>query len=211
MPVFRSGRGQAPPWCEMTQFELVELGTVSRFSFAREAPREKFIVTRGQCLVTARGTELPAGEGAQFDLGEGDDGLQVRATDSSVSLVRMCGHWGEEVGGSGMFLGIKSDDPQDVGDPVWYPKETNFDRHYHDCDEYWIVLEGSGLALSEGRFHELRPGDCLATGMGHHHDLPKVKGVFRGVFFETTLEGRKRRGHLWEHTHGPAEPCWDRV
>ncbi len=32
-----------------------------------------------------------------------------------------------------------------------------------------------------------------------------------GVYFETTLEGHKRLGHLWEHTHGPAEPQPERV
>jgi mannose-6-phosphate isomerase-like protein (cupin superfamily) len=55
------------------------------------------------------------------------------------------------------------------------------------------------------------PGDCLAIGMGHHHDFPLVTLPVRAVYFETTLEGEKRRGHLWEHTHGPAVPWLDRV
>ena len=33
---------------------------------------------------------------------------------------------------------------QNNGDPVTYPKHTAIDRHYHDCDEYWIILEGAG-------------------------------------------------------------------
>ena len=101
--------------------------------------------------------------------------------------------------------------PPTRGDPVSYAKSTNFDRHYHDCDEYWIVWEGSGVAVSEGRSYDVAAGDCIATGMGHHHDFPNVRQPVRGVYFETTLEGEKRLGHLWEHTHGPAAPRLDRV
>jgi hypothetical protein len=46
----------------------------------------------------------------------------------------------------------------------------------------------------------------VATAAGHHHDVAEVAGVMRAAFFETTLLGRKRMGHLWEHSHGPAEP-----
>ncbi len=59
--------------------------------------------------------------------------------------------------------------------------------------------------------YEMKPGDCLATGMGHHHDMTLVHEPVRGVYFETTLEGQKRRGHLWDHTHGLAEPQAERV
>jgi mannose-6-phosphate isomerase-like protein (cupin superfamily) len=94
---------------------------------------------------------------------------------------------------------------------VDYPKTTHFDSHYHDCDEYWILFQGRGIAVSEGKMYEVREGDCVATGMGHHHDLPRVIEPMKAVYFETTLEGQKRRGHLWNHTHGPAEPKRGRV
>lgn len=29
-------------------------------------------------------------------------------------------------------------------------------------------------------------------------------------YFETTMMGEKRRGHLWEHTHGKAQPQAER-
>jgi mannose-6-phosphate isomerase-like protein (cupin superfamily) len=67
------------------------------------------------------------------------------------------------------------------------------------------------VVVSEGKAYEVAPGDCLATGMGHHHDFPRVHEPVKGVYFETTLEGLKRRGHLWNHTHGPAQPRRDRV
>ena len=47
--------------------------------------------------------------------------------------------------------------------------------------------------------------------MGHHHDIKYVGEPLEAVYFETTLMGKKRRGHLWNHTHGTAEPVWDRV
>jgi hypothetical protein len=47
--------------------------------------------------------------------------------------------------------------------------------------------------------------------MGHHHDFPQVREPVWAVYFETTLRGAKRRGHLWEHTHGPARPTVDYV
>jgi mannose-6-phosphate isomerase-like protein (cupin superfamily) len=94
---------------------------------------------------------------------------------------------------------------------VSYRKETNFDSHYHDCDEYWIFFKGRGVAVSEGKHYEVAAGDCVATGMGHHHDFPLVYEPLEAVFFETTLEGQKRRGHLWEHTHGLAQPQAERI
>jgi len=105
---------------------------------------------------------------------------------------------------------VWGDGRQDKGDPVDYPKDTSFDNHYHDCDEYWIVFDGKGIAVSEGESYEVGPGDCIATGMGHHHDFPQVFEPIRAVYFETTIEGKKRRGHLWNHRHGQAEPIMNR-
>ena len=98
-----------------------------------------------------------------------------------------------------------------MGDPVPYPKTTNFDCHYHDCDEYWILFEGSGTAVSEGNSYVVGAGDCVATGMGHHHDFPDVAERVQAVYFETTLAGQQRVGHLWDHTHGRAQPKPERA
>jgi mannose-6-phosphate isomerase-like protein (cupin superfamily) len=210
MPVFRSGE-TPPPWCEMTFFEIVEAPPGEHHHFPRRGEKEKLIVCRGACLVTAAGVELAAEPGGNFNLPPESGDFTLTAGGEPVTIVRMCGRWGDETGGSGIFAVSESANPADRGDPVPYAKTTNFDSHFHDCDEYWIVWEGSGVAVSEGRTYEIGVGDCLATGMGHHHDLPRVHQPARGVYFETTLEGRKRLGHLWEHTHGPAEPHPERV
>ena len=210
MPVFRS-TDRAPRWAEMTGFEIVRLAPGERRSFPRTSPREKVVVGRGRVLFAVGEDEVAAEPGAVL-IRPGEDGRwEVLDTIEPATLVRLCGDWGSATGGVGVFGVQESDTPTDRGDPVSYPKFTNFDSHFHDCDEYWVVYEGRGVAVSEGRHYEVGPGDCVATGRGHHHDFPRVYELVRAVYFETTLEGAKRLGHLWEHAHGRARPDPDRV
>lgn len=211
MPVFQSGPGNAPAWCEMEFFEVVQLPTGGTHDFERVGLREKLIVGKGECRIRYKGVTLDASEKTNLDLSSEDSHFEVLEVRTPTTIIRMCGRWGDEVGGSGLFSASNSDQPQDGGDPVDYPKQTNFDSHYHDCDEYWIIFEGSGVAVSEGRAYNVGTGDCVTTGMGHHHDIPSVDRPINAVYFETTLEGRKRLGHLWDHTHGKAEPQQDRI
>jgi mannose-6-phosphate isomerase-like protein (cupin superfamily) len=211
MPVFREGEGQAPAWCEMTHFEIVHLSAGQFHSFARAGKKEKLIVGQGSCHITIEDISIIAERGANLDLTTESGQFEIIEVLDDTILIRMCGEWGEPLGGSGLFAVAKSDHPQDKGDPVNYPKETNFDCHYHDCDEYWILFKGRGIAVSEGKQYEVGPGDCVATGMGHHHDFPLVSERVEAVFFETTLQGQQRRGHLWDHTHGPAQPQQERI
>lgn len=209
MPVFAS-QDTPPIWCQLRHFDIVRLEPGQSHAFDRRGAKEKLIVGRGRCRVSFGQQTVVAKEGSNLDLTV-DGAFAVDEVEEAAVLIRMAGDWGEELGGSGLFSGVNSASPQDKGDPVDYPKTTNFDCHFHDCDEYWIVFEGEGLAYSEGKPYRIGPGDCLATGMGHHHDLPQVVRPLRAVFFETTLEGAKRRGHLWDHTHGTAQPRPERV
>lgn len=211
MPVFTSGKGKAPSWCELQYFDIAELKKGQTHRYERAGRKEKLIVGKGKCRIGVAGQEVEAGEKANLDLPAGEGFFEVKQVEEDCTLIRMCGDWGEECGGCGVFTAQNSPDPKDKGDPVDYPKYTNFDCHFHDCDEYWILFAGRGLAYSEGKPYLLGPRDCLATGMGHHHDLVRVDEPIRGVFFETTLQGQKRRGHLWDHTHGRAEPHPERV
>jgi mannose-6-phosphate isomerase-like protein (cupin superfamily) len=198
----------------MTYFEILDIRRGERRRLSIEEAKEKWIVVKGACTMTAKDKTLSAGEGGQFDVVREDGELVIECPeDGGAKLVRMCGRWGDDVGGSGLFWVVNSDDPKDFGDPIDYPKKTNFDRHYHDCDEYWILYEGTGIAVSENKQYKVTAGDCVATGKGHHHDFPVVLSdePVKAVFFETTMEGLKRRGHLWNHTHGPAEPDMTRV
>ncbi len=205
MPLIHAGRPM-PEWAELRGYTISYLppGGVTRLDKTGE-PKDVVIVGRG--TVRLGGDSFDDGalihpSSYPSDLVAGPDGATV---------IRMAGLWGDDYGGLGLFGVREVDDPHDPGDPVSYPKRTNFDRHFHDCDEYWIIFEGRGVAVSEGIVYEVGLGDCIATGMGHHHDFPEASEPVRAVFFETTMEGTKRRGHLWEHTHGPAKPQADRV
>ena len=211
MPVFGSGKGQAPAWCELECFDIVRLIPGETHTFERMGRNEKLIVGSGACRVSVGGDVVDAPEGANLDVTTPDGQFDVVAVSQPVTLIRMNGRWGDETGGSGIFTAQTADEPRERGDPVGYPKSTSFDNHYHDCDEYWIVFEGRAVAVSEGKHYEVGPGDCVATGMGHHHDMPIVHEPIRAVFFETTLEGQKRHAHLWDHTHGPADPVPERT
>jgi mannose-6-phosphate isomerase-like protein (cupin superfamily) len=195
----------------MQYFDIVELRPGQKHQYQRQGKKERLIVGRGKCRIAAAGQEMEAQEKAILDLGPQEGAFAVLAVEEDCTLIRLCGDWGQECGGAGLFRMDNSEKPQDKGDPVEYEKTTNFDAHYHDCDEYWIIYEGQCTAVSEGKMYEVGPGDCLATGMGHHHDIPRVAQPVRGAYFETTLEGQKRRGHLWDHTHGRAQPRMERV
>ena len=213
MPVFRSG-DPAPAWGQMSHFDIVRLEPGQEHTFQRREEKEKLIVGQGDCQVLWGKEQHVCTEGANLDLEDGgalQDTFRVKEVQSPTVLVRMCGTWEGEMGGSGIFTGQNSSQPQDKGDRFDYVKTTNFDRHFHDCDEYWIVFAGEGTAYSETKSYRIGVGDCLATGMGHHHDLAQITQPIRAVFFETALEGEKRRGHLWEHTHGPAVPHPEKV
>jgi mannose-6-phosphate isomerase-like protein (cupin superfamily) len=211
MPVFTSGRGRAPSWCQMQYYDIERLDVGDVHTYGRDGAMEKLIVGAGSGLLRVAGREIAVEEGANVDIGPGDDSFAVLVVDVPMVLIRMCGAWGEECGGSGLFRGEHSDQPHDRGDAVDYEKHTNFDSHYHDCDEYWILYEGRARVVTEGRAFEVEAGDCMATGMGFHHDMAQVYQPVRAVYFETTLEGQKRRGHLWDHTHGSAQPRMERV
>lgn len=211
MPVFKSGKGLAPEWCEMAYFDITELAPGDTHSFDRVGKKEKLLVCRGKCRIAFGGQVTDAEPGANLDLTAPDQHFEITGVSEDAVLVRMCGRWGDEVGYSGVFWLPIVENPQENGDPVDYAKNHTLDNHFHDCDEYWIFYEGRGTAVTEGKFFEIGPGDCVATGMGHYHDMGLITDPTVGVFFETTMEGSKRPGHLWAHTHGPAEPKPERI
>jgi mannose-6-phosphate isomerase-like protein (cupin superfamily) len=190
----------APAWCELEHYAIVRLADGGRYVWRARHPANKLVVVEGSCVVS----DSRAERGQSIDLAAGD---HVVETDEAVTFVTLGGRWGDDCGGAGIFGAVESDELGDMGDPVDYPKRTRFDRHYHDCDEYWILVDGRGTASSENVLYDVRPGDCVATRMGDHHDFPLVDEPVLAVFFETTMRGQKRRGHLWEHTHGPAVPA----
>ena len=205
-----------PDWCELRHYDVIKLHAGNSHTFERKEKCEKIIICSGQGRLAYYDKELhflDVGAKANVDIGDEVNSFKLDQIKESLTVVRMCGTWGKEVGGSGLFSmkNVEPDSQQDRGDPVTYEKTTTLDNHFHDCDEYWIAYSGNACVVSEGKEYSLNTGDCLITGMGHHHDIKHVIDPLEAVYFETTLMGEKRRGHLWDHTHGIAEPVLDRV
>jgi len=200
-----------PDWCEMNFYEILTLAVGDHHTFERVGKKEKLIVDRGQCQITWGNRTVAAERGTNLDLIDPDATFSIHDITAETVLLRVAGDWGDVTGGSGVWTIDNDDAPQDKGDPFDYPKTTSFDNHYHDYDEYWIFFSGRGRVVSEGIQYDVQAGDCIATGCGHHHDVAQVFEPIRAAFFETTVEGLGRRGHLWNHTHGVAQPMLDRV
>jgi mannose-6-phosphate isomerase-like protein (cupin superfamily) len=82
---------------------------------------------------------------------------------------------------------------------VFYCKPDEFpsDRHYHDCDEAWIVVSGRARVMSEGKEYIVGVGDIVWTRMGDEHQLIEIlESPYGLVWLENELRGEKREGHL---------------
>jgi len=201
MPLVHDGE-RIPEWSELREYRIIRGAAGVQHRLA-SAGRQKIIVASGLVRVIDEAGEPLAARG-KVELPRAS--APILEFIEAGTAVWMAGTWSDPTGGSGVFRMERSADPHDVGDPVSYAKETTFDAHFHDCDEFWVIVEGRGVAVSEGRHYEIAPGDCVATRMGDHHDLPIAREPVVGVYIETTLGNLKRRGHLWDHTHGPALP-----
>lgn len=209
MTLFRSGE-TPPSWCELTAFYIHTLRVDETAVCQPEDQRERLLVTNGNCQILVDGGSRILKEAQFLDIPAGKPYTVVGKSDGA-QVARLIGRWKDELGGCGVFRVQNSPDWTNKGDRVAYPKRTSVDSHYHDCDEFWILLEGAGEAVVGDKHFPMRSGDCLAIGMGHHHDFPNAAEPIKAVYFETTLEGEKRTGHLWEHTHGPAHPKPERI
>jgi mannose-6-phosphate isomerase-like protein (cupin superfamily) len=199
--------GDSPPaWCELKDFKLLTFEGLSAIELRRRRPRERLIITAASAQISFSGRSQVLSERQFFDLPDGVSEYVITPVRAGANAVLLMGAWGDELGGCGVFTARNEESPSDRGDPVDYEKHTSVDSHYHDCDEYWIGLEGRGEAIVGGRRIPLGAGECVPIRTGHHHDLPNAPEGIRAVFFETTLIGKKRVGHLWEHAHGPATP-----
>lgn len=210
MPIIKEN-GVFPQWCELQSFEIVRPIRDERVHFARKGVKEKLMVAEGGCDVRLGDHSFRSGKGEQFNSVLLEESFEISNAEEGTVIIRLCGSWGEVTGGSGFFEMLATTEPGNSGDPADYPRNTDFDRHYHDCDEYYILYEGDGVVLTENKLYDIVSGDCVAIGKGHHHDLPIVRDAVKAVYFETTMQGLKRSDHLWNHTHGPAEPEQDRL
>jgi mannose-6-phosphate isomerase-like protein (cupin superfamily) len=189
-----------PEWSELDFINIYEINEGEEKFLIQKSPKEKIFLGKGVCDIFIDDSPYRMKRENFFEIEDPGKVIKVKAEDNST-IIHVGGHWSEETGSCGVFQMNNSNNPKNIGDPVDYERTTDFDNHFHDCDEYWIIFKGIGLAVSEGKKYELKTGYVLATKMGNHHDLPNVYEEIHGVWFETSLKGKKRSGHLWSHTH----------
>ncbi|HYY07888.1 MAG TPA: cupin domain-containing protein [Actinomycetota bacterium] len=71
-----------------------------------------------------------------------------------------------------------------------------FDRHYHDCDEYWLVFSGRAVVLVGDRTYTVTAGDIVCTQAGTEHDVVGVIETLEAFWFEGRTPEGGRIGHL---------------
>jgi mannose-6-phosphate isomerase-like protein (cupin superfamily) len=97
--------------------------------------------------------------------------------------------------------------------PKTNPKELNFPKwsettkngintlkagdtvklHFHDANGYWIIIQGRGIATSEGITYELGPGDMLLTKAGDEHSLIVTEEMVAVYYYGAMPAG----GRFW--------------
>jgi mannose-6-phosphate isomerase-like protein (cupin superfamily) len=71
-----------------------------------------------------------------------------------------------------------------------------FDRHYHDCDEYWLVFAGRARVTVGDSPYEVAAGDIVCTPTGTEHDVVGVYETLEAFWFEGRTPPGGRIGHL---------------
>lgn len=200
MPLLKISENNFPDWSEVKRITQLTIEANSSAAVTNSFPQYALFIISGECSIRTNGYEKIFLE--NDSLFSHKKNISIKTTAQKTELVIIEGNWNDEIGGSAVFKMSKNSIPRNIGDQVDYPRTNDFDNHYHDFDEYWIILKGSGLAVSEGVKYKFSGGDIVATRMGDHHDMPEVYEDIHGIYFETSLRGQKRLGHLWNHTHG---------
>ena len=67
--------------------------------------------------------------------------------------------------------------------------------HYHDCNEYWVIISGAGVCTTEGDTYTLGPGDMVLTKKGDEHSLVVTEKMV-ALYFYGPMAADARHGHL---------------
>lgn len=200
MPLLKISENKFPEWSEVKRITQLTVESNDTTKITVSFPKYAMFIISGECCIKVNGYQKLFLENDM--LFSDEELIIIKSMKNKVEIVLIEGNWSDELGSSAVFRMSRFSTPRNVGDPVDYIRTNDFDNHYHDFDEYWIILSGSGIAVSEGIKYKFTAGDIIATRMGDHHDLPEVYEDIHGIYFETSLRGQKRLGHLWNHTHG---------
>ena len=75
-------------------------------------------------------------------------------------------------------------------------KGGEVELHYHNCNEYWVIVEGRGICTTEGDTYEIGPGDMGLTKEGDEHSLVVTEEMTELYFY-----GRLEPGGVVGHLH----------
>jgi len=203
-----------PAWSELKFFEKMCFHQGDTVVLKQDCKKLAFIVLTGACEVDDGGKRTIVKVNEVYKA----DNMEILVKGifmppfffiKNVDILVVAGSW--EDADINPFMVNISDYPSNEsalgkGTPCNYYRNTNFDHHYHDFDEFWIIYEGSGVVQEDNVFYEVKEGDCLATGVGHHHDFPVAHGIVHALAIELCPKENQRQGHLWEQIHGKAVP-----
>src|SRR5215472_2353425 len=116
MPLISERHQVFPAWCELAAFEIVHLPVGARHVFSRREPQERLIVAAGSCRIGMGGRSVDASEGTKVELDPTGGAFVVDDVRTPVTLVRLSGSWGTELGGWGLFAVNEIADPVERGD-----------------------------------------------------------------------------------------------
>ena len=68
--------------------------------------------------------------------------------------------------------------------------------HYHDANEYWVIISGRGTCTTEGDTYEIGLGDMVLTRRGDEHAL-----VVHEHMVAVYLYGPLKPGGVFGHLH----------
>jgi mannose-6-phosphate isomerase-like protein (cupin superfamily) len=71
-----------------------------------------------------------------------------------------------------------------------------FDRHYHDCDEYWLIASGAALVEVEPEEVVVLPGDILCIERGRAHTVVELYAPMEAFWVEGPVAPGGRTGSL---------------
>ncbi|MCM8768198.1 MAG: cupin domain-containing protein [Candidatus Omnitrophica bacterium] len=212
MPVVSLEKNNFPAWCEVEEIKPISLKAGEEKAFPLSREKQMILVCQGQLFVNAGQFQAQLPERACLCLGkELTREVVIHSSSGSSLALLVSGHW-QSLSGAGIFT-VRNGKPPAGDSPYDYWKTTTSDNHYHDSDAYWVILQGRCQVASEGKFYPVKPGDCVVTGRGWHHDIVSLiyDESATVAWFTGTLEGKKRPGHLYQTRDGQAEPVPDRV
>jgi mannose-6-phosphate isomerase-like protein (cupin superfamily) len=89
----------------------------------------------------------------------------------------------------------------------YYPDQVRgagVEPHYHDMDEFWLFVDGTGEAWLDGVVHPVKPGTFVFTPRGVVHRF-QMFNDFRNCAIATPHVGQMRKKHILVDVDGPPE------